>query len=361
MYEIAFVIEQALGHITHGDNLRAHVPADADVNAHWALLPYDAAGPAARIPLYRSNWSLRSGLAARRALRRIGRVATLDALFFHTQVPTMLCPGWINRVPTVISMDATPHQYDELGLFYQHETDIGAIERLKTRIAKSRFHAARHLVTWSAWAKRGLVDDYGVPDDKITVVPPGVTVADWTRRPRRVDPARPVSLLFVGGDIERKGGTLLIDAFRAVRHLGVELHVVTRDAVDEEPGVHVYRGLQPNSPELQRLYHDCDVFVLPTYGDCLPMVLSEAGAAGLAIISTRVAAIPEIVVDGDTGLLIPPGDVTALTDALRRLLERPHERLRMGERAALHVAQQYDTTKNTPRLLEILKDVADRD
>jgi glycosyltransferase involved in cell wall biosynthesis len=354
MYEIAFVIEQALGHVTHGANLRTHVPEDAEVHAHWALLPFDVNGPAARIPVYRSNWTVRAGWRARRALRGIRRTARLDALFFHTQVPAMLSPDWVRRVPSVISLDATPRQYDELGEFYRHGTQGEAIERLKHRVAVDRLRAADQLVTWSAWAKRGLVDDYEVEPERVTVIPPGVSVGSWTRAtPRNSD--GPPQLLFVGGDFERKGGLVLLEAFRALGRADTVLHVVTRDAVPATPGVVVHDGLGPNSPELKRLYHDSDVFVLPTYGDCLPMVLSEAGAAGLATVSTRVAAIPEIVVDGETGLLVPPGDAAALTDALRRLVARPDERARMGRRAADHVARDYDAAVNARRLLDVLK------
>ena len=75
-------------------------------------------------------------------------------------------------------------------------------------------------------------------------------------------------------------------------------------------------GSGPNSPELIELYHGADVFCLPTLGDCLPMVLSEAGAVGLPLVSTDVGAISEIVRDGETGLLVPVGDADALAAAL---------------------------------------------
>jgi glycosyltransferase involved in cell wall biosynthesis len=352
--DIAFVIEQALGHITHGDNLRAHVPEDVDVRAHWVLVPFDATGAAARVPVYRSNWTVRAGWRARRALRTIRRTTKLDALFFHTQVPAMLSPDWLRSVPSVISLDATPHQYDELGEFYRHGTQAAPIECLKHRMAVRRFRAAEHLVTWSAWAKRGLVDEYEVEPGRVTVIPPGVSVSSWARSsPRRNE--GPAKLLFVGGDFERKGGLVLLDAFQRIGDVDAVLHVATRDQLPPTPRVVVHQDMRPNSPELKALYHDCDVFVLPTFGDCLPMVLSEAGAAGLATVSTRVAAIPEVVVDGESGLLVPPGDPLALADALRRLVARPDERTRMGARAAAHVAREYDAGINARRLLEILK------
>ncbi len=117
--------------------------------------------------------------------------------------------------------------------------------------------------------------------------------------------------------------------------------------------------MQPNSQPLKDLYHSCDIFALPTFGDCLPMVLSEAGASGMAVVSTDVAAIPEIVRNDDTGLTVPAGDQLALTEALRRLVVSPTLRMSLAERAMAHVAREYDAQKNAGRLLDLLKGEVD--
>ncbi len=359
LYNIGFVLEQALGHVTHAKNLQANISNDPDVRPHWALIPFETHGLAARIPLYKSNWTVRAGLRARRSLRRLTRHTTLDALFFHTQVPAVLAADWLQRYPGIVSLDATPLQYDQLGPYYQHDPGPPWLERIKWQLNRRCFQLARHLVTWSQWAKDGLIEGYGVPADKITVIPPGVNVHEWQRPAPRTRHEGPVKILFVGANLERKGGLLLIEAFRALRPLGVELHLVTKDHVPAEPGVFVYHGMQPNSAPLKALYHQADIFALPTFGDCLPMVLSEAAAAGLPAVTTRVAAIPEIVRDGETGLLIPAGDLNALTEALRRLITRPDERLRFGARATIHVSRMYDARHNAGRLLDLIKGEVD--
>jgi glycosyltransferase involved in cell wall biosynthesis len=300
------------------------------------------------------------------SLRRQRR---FDALFIHTQVPAVLNPDWLRRVPTVVSVDATPRQYDELGSYYGHSTGNASVEKLKWRANKGCFDRAAHLVAWSSWAKDGLAEDYGIAPDKVTVVPPGVNPALWRfQRPARTDQSSPVRILFVGGDLERKGGDVLLDAFRALRlrsgatgHFGdVELHLVTSAPVDDEQNVVIHRGIRPNSPELIELYHRADVFCLPTRGDCLPMVLSEAGAAGLPLVATAVAGIPEIVRDQETGLLVPVGDRAALTKALAALVDNPELRQRLGMSAARLVDREYDAAKNTHRLVELLVQVAER-
>jgi glycosyltransferase involved in cell wall biosynthesis len=354
-YEFGFVLEQSLGHVTHTKNLLTNVVLDPEVHAHWGLIDFEATGIAGRIPVYRSNWTVRAGMRARREVARMNRQTRLDALFFHTQVPAVLAQRWLRKIPGVVSLDATPRQYDELGAFYKHGQGPAWLEAWKWRLNRDCFKSARRLVAWAEWTKLGLVQDYEVPADKITVIPPGVNVHEWRRPTPRTPHANPVKILFVGGDLERKGGLVLLEAFRALRHLGPELHLVTRDRLAPEPGVFVYNKLEPNSQPLKDLYHTCDIFALPTFGDCLPMVLSEAGASGMAIISTNVAAIPEIVRNGETGLTVPAGDAVSLTQALRELATNPAYRTTLGEHAIAHVTRHYDAPTNANRLLGLLK------
>lgn len=358
-YDIGFVLEQALGHITHTQNLQAELADDPTVRAHWALIDFKADGLAGRIPIYRSNWSVRAGMRARRQLKAIAQRTTLDVLFFHTQVPAILAQRWMHRIPSVVSLDATPMQYDQLGQFYQHAAGPAALEKIKWQLNRNCYAAARQIVVWAEWTKRSLISDYGMPSEKITVIPPGVIVRDWLRPEPRVAAGATCKLLFVGGDLERKGGRDLLAAFRQLRSPTTELHLVTKEKVAAEPGLFVYNDMAPNSAALKRLYHSCDVFVLPTMADCLPMVLSEAGAAGLAVISTDVAGIPEIVRHGSTGLIVAPGDQAALSQALQTLISNPQLRLEFGARACTHVRTAYDAETNSARLVGLLKAEAD--
>jgi glycosyltransferase involved in cell wall biosynthesis len=354
MPRIAFVLEQALGHVTHSRNLYENITPACGIDPAWAPIPWDVSGWAGKVPLYRSNWTVRAGLRARRALSELQRQAPLDGILFHTQVTAVLAQNWLRRIPSVVSLDATPKQYDALGDVYAHEPGPRWLEAIKDRANQACYANARHLVTWSAWAKASLVHDYGLPESKITVIPPGVNSAAWAPGTPRELRGGPVRILFVGGNLERKGGTHLLEAVARMGDLDVQLDLVTWDSPRPQPRVQVHQGLQPNSPELMDLYHAADIFCLPTMGDCLPMVLSEAGAAGLPVVSTNVAAIPEIVRDGESGLLVPPGDPVALASALRALVENPALRLSMGERAMSIVREQYDAPTNARRLCELL-------
>jgi glycosyltransferase involved in cell wall biosynthesis len=362
-YSIGFIIEQALGHISHGQNLQTNIQRDAEITPYWALPVWQTKGLASKIPVVRSNWTVHAGMQTRQMLADIARKASLDALFFHTQITAVLSQDWLERYPSVVSLDATPLQYDRLGESYAHESGPAWLERLKWRLNRDCFRKANRLVTWSEWARQSLIEEYEVEPNKITVIPPGVNAAAWAAPQPRCPHQGPVKILFVGGSLKRKGGDLLLDAFRTLRQESqfgslpeIELHLATKETLPPEAGVFIYNTVQPNSPEILRLYHDADIFCLPTRGDCLPMVLSEAGAAGLPSVTTRVAAIPEIVRQGRNGLLVEPGDVQSLTDALRQLVSDEAMRLHMGAEGVKVVRQGYDSVTNTACLLNQLKE-----
>ncbi len=375
MHTFGFILEQGLGHRAHAINLQSTVSKDTSVHAVWQMMEQHQWGLSARLPLYNRYWTVQAGLRARYHIAQIQRKTPLDALFFHTQVMAVLATNWVKRIPSVISLDATPLQYDELGEFYAHQRGPTWLEDQKWRMNRTCFYHARHLVTWSNWAKQGLVNDYEVPAEKITVIPPGISLNEWQRPTARQAHDGPIKILFVGGNLKRKGGDDLLEAFQKLRQelqdgattqqqrstaKQIELHLVTRDDLPAQPGVYLYQTMEPNTPALRALVHDCDIFCLPTYGDCLPIALVEASAAGLPCITTTVGGTTEIVEDGQTGFLTQVGDTAALVDRLRCLITNVDLRLQLGEQAAATVQRRFNAEKNTIQLLDLLKKASNR-
>jgi glycosyltransferase involved in cell wall biosynthesis len=361
----AFVMEQTLGHVTHGRNLSQVLAGQDAVEATWLPVPFDVRGAGRLLPLWRSNWSLRASWRARMALEAALRARRHDALFFHTQVVSLFSTAYMRRLPAVISLDATPINMDSVGAFYNHRpAGDGVLDRQKYRLNRAAFHSAAALVSWSQWGRRSLVEDYGVDDARVRVIAPGAA-PDYFRIGRRrlsaeppQDGGRPVRILFVGGDFRRKGGPLLLEALKGPLGARCEAHIVTREAVAPQANVTVYHGLGPNSPQLLELFAAADVFVLPSLGECLAVVLMEATAAGLPVITTDVGALGEAVLPAESGLLVPPGDGAALAHALRTLVEDGALRRRMG-RAGLALAEaRFHAERNNRTLLDLLAEVA---
>jgi glycosyltransferase involved in cell wall biosynthesis len=245
-----------------------------------------------------------------------------------------------------------------VGSAYSHGVSHPALEAAKRAFNRRTFNAAAALVTWCRWAADSLRDDYGVPAEKIRVIPPGVDTSVFAPAPR--ERKGPVRLLFVGGDLERKGG---LDLLQAVEALGaqVEMDMVTGGNPPVSGlgmPVRVHRGLRPQSPELVRLFSEADIFVLPARGDCLPQAIAEAMASGLPVVATPVGAITELVRDGETGLLVPPGSPAELAQALAALVADPQRRMAMG-RAGLEVARRdHDMRRNNRSILALMSELA---
>ncbi len=353
---LGFALEYSLGHTTHAQNLKRALTRHPGITPEYVDLPYDGmAGAWTRLPGVRSNWSVRASLGAWLGLRR--SVKRLDGALFHTQVTSLFAAGLMRQVPSVVSLDATPLQYDALGAFYNHRPSANArLEAVKKRLNRRAFGAARHLVTWSEWAKASLAADYGVVPDKITVIPPGIDTELW-RCERPVRPAGMLKLLFVGGDFSRKGGDTLLEAFRRLPPGLAQLTVVTktRSIADSPPGVTVRHGVQPNSDALLRLYSDADLFVFPTRGDCLPLAVMEALTSGLPVVTTTVGALPEAVTHGETGWIVPPDDPAALAGALLALAADRAELSRLSARAAAVGAERFCARTNYGRLIEVVQ------
>ena len=135
---------------------------------------------------------------------------------------------------------------------------------------------------------------------------------------------------------------------------------MTSERVAERPGVHVHLGIGPNSEELLGLFAAADLFVLPSKGECLAVVLMEATAAGLPIITTDVGALSEAVLPDESGIVIQPGDATDLRRAIEQLVADPALRRRMGAAGHELAQQKFSAARNNRALLDLVIETAQR-
>jgi glycosyltransferase involved in cell wall biosynthesis len=98
---------------------------------------------------------------------------------------------------------------------------------------------------------------------------------------------------------------------------------------------------------------ETDALVLPSWIEGLPLVVLEGMAVGQPVVATAVGGTPEAVVDGETGLLVPPRDVPALAGALEQLLGDDDLRRRLGEAGRSRVESHFAASAMTQRILEI--------
>jgi glycosyltransferase involved in cell wall biosynthesis len=112
--------------------------------------------------------------------------------------------------------------------------------------------------------------------------------------------------------------------------------------------------------EVVRLLSECDVFALPSVmaangeREGIPVSLMEAMAMGVPVVSTKLSGIPELVESGVSGILVEPGDASALSESLEKLAREPELRARLGEAGRMKVLRDFDLSRNVDRLAELL-------
>ena len=203
---------------------------------------------------------------------------------------------------------------------------------------------------------------FSLPEDwsKLHIVRCGVD-ASFLREPS-TDVAAACRLVCVGRLCAEKGQVQLVDAMAMVKARGISGELVLvgdgpmRGAIEQRITHHrlndqIHITGWAGSDEVRQTIRESRALVLPSFAEGLPIVLMEALALGRAVVTTPVAAIPELVTHADNGWLVPAGDVVALSAALEQALgTAPDELNEMGQRGRARVAEIHNEASNV-RLL----------
>jgi alpha-maltose-1-phosphate synthase len=217
---------------------------------------------------------------------------------------------------------------------------------------------ASKIVVASTYTKRTLISQ-GVDERKIIVNPYGVDLQKFNPPTLRHLDSRPLRFLFLGAVSARKGIPLLIKAWESLALKDSELWLVgpvgtrERKLIPKLPGLYV-KGKYPFE-ELPDLMRQCDVLVFPSYCEGFALVLLEALASGMPIISTEATAAPDLIENGKEGLLIQSGDLDALCQTMKVCADNPDKLKVMGE-AARRCAERFSWDSYGDRWQQILKE-----
>lgn len=172
----------------------------------------------------------------------------------------------------------------------------------------------------------------------------------------------PVEILFLGEVGVRKGVPQLVEALQRLAPMPNWRGVIAGDGEVEQTRAEVQRlGLSNRvrltgwvgSDAVDRLLAEADVLVLPSFAENLPMSVIEGMGYALAVVATSVGAVPDIVKDGETGLLVPAGDAGRLADALGCLIADSDLRHRLGTRAKAFHRAHLSIDRYLPKLVNI--------
>lgn len=195
-------------------------------------------------------------------------------------------------------------------------------------LEKTIYDNAEHVFVFGNSIRRQLIETYGRHPETVSAIGAGALPAvDPDTNPARY--AAP-NILFVGVEWDRKGGPELIAAFEKLRARlpGATLTIIGVTPVITVEGCEVL-GRVPRE-ELDHYFRTCSCFCMPSRLEPFGLVYVEAMKHGRPVVATTVGDIPDIVAHGHTGLLVPPGDVDALAEALHDVLSAPVRAREMG-------------------------------
>ena len=225
----------------------------------------------------------------------------------------------------------------------------------------------------SDYWKRKLIR-LGCNEKKIIVHRMGINLEKFKFSERRKQSGEPIKILTIGRLVEKKGHEYTIQAIAKIikKYKNIE-YIIAGDGpfrskledLISELGIKNYikflRAVEQN--EILKLYKQANIFILPSItasnGDQegIPVVLMEAQATGLPVISTFHTGIPEVIVDGKSGFLVPERDVNALAEKLEYLIEHPNLWPKMGRYGRKFVEERYNSKKLNQQLVEIYQNL----
>jgi len=273
----------------------------------------------------------------------------------------------IHDVPLVVTLHSMeplrPWKADQLGTGY-------AVSSWAERLAVER---ADRVIAVSAQMRADITTHFRVDPDRVVVIHNGVDAEAFARTEQRNALARhgvrAPYVLFVGRISEQKGIFQLLEAARALP-AGVQLVLCASSpdtpellarleaAVAGRPEIRWINAMLP-VPEVVQLYSHAAVFVCPSIYEPFGLINLEAMACGTPVVASRVGGIPEVVVDGETGRLVEPGDAAALGQALREALADPERARRMGEAGRRRVEAHFSWDRIADRTMTVYGEAID--
>ncbi len=223
----------------------------------------------------------------------------------------------------------------EFHIFYDN------LPKLAQQLISSIFRRANYLIALSESWKQYYVETCGLSAKQVLILKNPVELPTLSKKAPR---SQKLKLAFLGKINERKG---IYDLLKAVANLDppdrqkIELVLAGTGEEEQVQELATRLGIRElisfpgwiNDQQRNQLLAESDVFILPSYNEGLPMAILEAMSWALPIITTPVGGIPEVIIDKETGLLVTPGDIEQLSQALQSLINQPALRADLGQAA----------------------------
>jgi glycosyltransferase involved in cell wall biosynthesis len=235
--------------------------------------------------------------------------------------------------------------------------------------------AAAGVTAPSSFRAREVASELGWTNDRISVIPNPISprmLEQGFQVERGTNNGNANVVLYTGRVAYVKGSLVLLGAVQAVtrecpqtqfviagaRHTSIDNSTLNRLLEVGEVGRHVNMLGHVSWHELTEWYRKASIFVLPSYYETGGLSAIEAMAFGLPVVASRAGGLPEVVDDGVTGILVPPGDSEALAEAVIQLQREPAMRRRMGQAGRERVLAEFTVDRVLPQTLSVYESLS---
>ncbi|OGD86457.1 hypothetical protein A2Z23_00640 [Candidatus Curtissbacteria bacterium RBG_16_39_7] len=222
--------------------------------------------------------------------------------------------------------------------------------------ADTNLGKAVKLIVFSKFAAK-IHKDLGISAKKIEVVYPGLpSQKNKARKNKNI-----INILFIGIWFERKGGLLLLEAFKILSKKFPNLRLTIIGPIPkniEISGLPIFqKDFVPRAELLNTFFPNADILVLvPSKAEGYGFVVEEAASFGIPAVVSKVYALPEIVDDGKTGFVVSPGSVEDLVEELEMLIKNQKLRQKFGEAALSKFEKEFSVERSNQRLLKVYQE-----
>ena len=209
------------------------------------------------------------------------------------------------------------------------------------KLEKDVYENAKFIFATSDNTRKSFINDYGIESRKVITVRYGVTLKYTPKSNKTYDTK---TILFLGKNFKRKGGFVLLEAFKKVREEIKDAKLIIAGANKDflkinQPGVQMLGYVENRN--INNLFEKASVFVMPSLCEAFGLVFLEAMSHKLPCIGTTIDAMPEIIEDGKTGFLVPPEDIDLLSEKIITLLRNPDLCSTMGSEGYKQLNQKF--------------------
>lgn len=263
-----------------------------------------------------------------------------------------------------------PMKSSEIASFSYHDQTLAMVERswpdwlprnfsrFRERfleLERASLQAKDLVFTYSEITRRSMIEDYGLPPHRVMVAPTACKISYPSVD--QVLAERAPKLLFAGTDFLQKGGDLVFKAFTELRRQRPDIELVIVGAAAIEPLPEGARHLGMVSfDKLMAEYLSATLILHPARHDAFPNVLKEALACGLPAVTSDSVGIPEIISNGETGIVLKHNEAQSIVEAVGALLENT-ERLRAMRERCLVERERFRPKNCVARITDAMRDV----